>query len=440
MIRRLAVALLVACSLSAIAQAQQVGESVNVMPVWTPCDPASPNCQSDPRWADAWRYGDIFLQRQVEASVAPSSLNPSRILTGFIDYSAVDTFSDTGLGDTVAANLWDRLTSALAKLLRMPRRRDADDEDDRRPKAYAGAEAWIRLSWSTNGGATSTPFFVPGGPWDLSPAGLTAPYSQIANAASDPVVVAAPNGDFHVVYMAFKRGDTNWMMLARFRDLNVPDEPTRHGLTFLGFTTLASGNNATFGTLHDKPHAIVVVNPSSPAGYDLYVSYTLFNGNPGGGKFQSQLFVARSTDGGLTFTTDKINQSTNENSGTWLAATPAGQVYAFWRGFGSSPAILFAKRLGPGSWTKPASILGRTPLAAFDQGNIKVDPTSAASLLSSEANITPRSNAFPSAAALPNGTLLVVFQECANPSTGAPLACASGGSPRVMITASADGG
>ncbi len=159
-------------------------------------------------------------------------------------------------------------------------------------------------------------------------------------------MVAAPNGDFHVIFMAFKRGQTNWMIDGRFRDLNIPDQPARHGLTFLGFTTLASGNNASFGTLHDKPHAVAVVNPASPVGYDIYVSYTLFNGNPGGGKFQSQLFVARSSDGGVSFTTDKINQSTNENSGTWLVAGPNGQVFAFWRGFGSSPTIYFVKQAG----------------------------------------------------------------------------------------------
>jgi len=442
MIRRFVVAFGVALALSTVVRGQQVGEGVNVMPVWMPCDPVSePSCKNDPRWSDAWRFGDIFLQRQVEPTLAPSSLNPNRLLTAFIDYSAVDTFSDVGLGDTVASNFWTRLTGALAKLLRLPQHTgDADEEHEKRPKGWAGTEAWIRLTWSTNGGVTGTPFFVPGAPWDSTPAGVAAPYSQVATATSDPVLVAAPNGDFHLIYMAFRRGDTNWMMAARFRDLNVPDEPTRHGLAFLGYTTLASGNNATFGTLHDKPHAIVVLNPSSPAGYDLYVSYTLFNGNPGGSKFQSQLFVARSTDGGLTFTTDKINQSTNENSGTWLAATPNGQVYAFWRGFGSTPAIFVAMRTGPGSWTKPQSILGNTPFAAFDQGNIKVDATSTAALRASESSISPRSNAFPSAAALPNGTLLVVFQECANPATGAPLACSSGGSPRVMLTASIDGG
>jgi hypothetical protein len=200
-------------SVSATAAAQQAGESVNVMPVWVPCDlSADPACASDPRWADAWRYGDIFLQRQVEASLAPSSLNPNRILTGFVDYSAVDTFSDTGLGDTVAQNVWTRVVGVFAKLFRLPQRASgsSEEEEERRPKAYAGSDAWIRLTWSTNGGATSTPFFMPGAPWDASPAGQSAAYYQTANASSDPVVVAAPNGDFHAIFMAYRRGQSNW--------------------------------------------------------------------------------------------------------------------------------------------------------------------------------------------------------------------------------------
>jgi hypothetical protein len=427
--------------LSGTLRAQQATENINVMPVWMPCDPgADPNCSSDPRWADAWKYGDIFLQRQVEGSVAPSSMNPNRLLTAFIDYSAVDTFSDTGLGDTVAS-LWGRFMGTLARLVHPHRGVDiVEEEEGRRPKAYAGSEAWIRLTWSTNGGATGTPFFMPGAPWDTSVAGVSAPYYGVATAASDPIVVAAPNGDFFVAYMALLRGSSNWMMVARFHDLNIPDQPNRHSLTFLGFTTLASGNNATFGTLHDKPNAVVVVDPSSPVGYDVYVSYTLFNGNPGGNKFQSQLFVARSTDGGVTFTTDKINQSTNQNSGTWLVASPNGSVSAFWRGFGTSPAIFVSTRLGQGNWTKAQSILDKAPFGPFDQGNIKVDSTSPASLASSEQNITPRSNGFPSAAAGADGTLYAVFQECADPGSGAPLACTSGGSPRIMLTRSSDGG
>jgi HYR domain len=431
-------------ALSATLRGQQATENVNVMPVWMPCDPgADTNCHSDPRWADAWKYGDIFLQRQVEGSVAPSSLNPNRVLTGFIDYSAVDTFSDTGLGDTVAS-LWTRFVGTLARLFHPSRGIDVgemeDEEGHGQPKAFAGSDAWIRLTWSTNGGATGTPFFMPGAPWDTSAAGASAPYYGVATASSDPVVVAAPNGDFFVAYMAFLRGSSNWMMVARFHDLNIPDEPNRHGLTFLGFTTLAAGNNASFGTLHDKPHAIVVVDPASPVGYDVYVSYTLFNGNPGGSKFQSQLFVARSTDGGVTFTIDKINQSTNQNSGTWLVASPSGEVSAVWRAFGTAPAIFVSKRLGPANWTKPQSILDKAPFGPFDQGNIKVDSTSAATVVSSEKNITPRSNGFPSAAAAADGTLYVVFQECANPTTGVPLACGSGGSPRIMLTRSSDGG
>ena len=66
MIRSFVVAVAFVVSMSAALGAQQAGESVNVMPVWVPCDlAADPACAGDPRWADAWRYGDIFLQRQV---------------------------------------------------------------------------------------------------------------------------------------------------------------------------------------------------------------------------------------------------------------------------------------------------------------------------------------------------------------------------------------
>ena len=177
----------------------------------------------------------LSFSARSKASIAPSSLNPNRLLTAFIDYSAVDTFSDVGLGETVATNSGRDWSGTLANCCGCRTAPPTTTEEGGPPEAWAGSDAWIRLTWSTNGGATGTPFFVPGAPWDSSPAGLAAPYSQVATAASDPVVVAAPNGDFHVIYMAFKRGDTNWMMVGRFRDLNIPDEPTRHGLTFLGY-------------------------------------------------------------------------------------------------------------------------------------------------------------------------------------------------------------
>ncbi len=432
--RRILGSALVLLGLLSPAFGQQVSESVNVMPVWVPCDLATdPDCASHPDWQNAWRYGDIFLQRQVEPSLAVSSRNPDHLLTAFIDYSAVEVADDQGLGETVAANWWGRVGQWLARLLwRSPA------ASEPRSLALGTGEAWIRLSWSVNGGATSTPFFLPGAPWDGSNAGRQAEFYQRATGASDPVVVAAPNGDFHVIFMAFRRGDVNFMMNARFRDLNTPDDPARHSLAFLGFSTLASGNNSTWGTLHDKPHALVVPDAGAPAGYALYVSFTLFNGNTGGGKFQSQLFVAKSVDGGVTFTTQKVNASTNENSGTSLAVTRTGEPIVFWRGFGSSPTIYYTKPQRNG-WMKPASILGNTfpTLATFDQGNWKADP---ANLAGSEQNITPRSNAFPASAVGADGTIYVAWQECVNPATGYPLACASGGSPRIVLMYTRDDG
>src|SRR5262249_60868017 len=98
MIRALGVSLVLAVSIHVGVRAQQVSGGINVLPVWMPCDPADPACASNPGWANAWKYGDAPLQRQVEPTVATSTLNSEHVLTGVIDYGAVEVPNDTGLG------------------------------------------------------------------------------------------------------------------------------------------------------------------------------------------------------------------------------------------------------------------------------------------------------------------------------------------------------
>src|SRR4051794_33727215 len=94
MLRALFASLVLALALHVVVGAQQVSEGRNVMPVWMPCNPADAQCQTDPRWATAWKYGDIFLQRQVECSLAPSTANANHLLAGCIDYSGVEVPTD----------------------------------------------------------------------------------------------------------------------------------------------------------------------------------------------------------------------------------------------------------------------------------------------------------------------------------------------------------
>jgi hypothetical protein len=71
-----------------MVQAQQAGSNVGVLPVViVPADPA------------AYLKGDLFLQRQLEPSIAVSTRNPLTLVSFFNDYRAVDVATDTGVGE-----------------------------------------------------------------------------------------------------------------------------------------------------------------------------------------------------------------------------------------------------------------------------------------------------------------------------------------------------
>ncbi len=78
------------------AIAQQAGENINVLPVVLPED-----ANGDPV-ADWFLKGDGFLQRQLEPTIAASTLNPDHLIAFFVDYRAVDISDDIGLGETEA--------------------------------------------------------------------------------------------------------------------------------------------------------------------------------------------------------------------------------------------------------------------------------------------------------------------------------------------------
>src|SRR5436305_10344905 len=86
--RPLVVAMMLALGLHAVASAQQAGSNVAVLPVVT--NPADPN---------AFLKGDLYLQRQLEPSVAVSTRNPQTVLAFFNDYRAVDVPGDLVIGD-----------------------------------------------------------------------------------------------------------------------------------------------------------------------------------------------------------------------------------------------------------------------------------------------------------------------------------------------------
>jgi len=97
------------------AIAQQAGDNVNVLPVVLPVDVVPPFDEpDDPNW---WKLGDGYLQRQVEPTIAASTLNPDHLLAFFNDYRAVDVVEgDVGLGEGVFVSA----ALKLAKILLPP--------------------------------------------------------------------------------------------------------------------------------------------------------------------------------------------------------------------------------------------------------------------------------------------------------------------------------
>ena len=456
--------LLTLISAPAIVGAQQAGDNINVLPLVPNVDSSDPGY--DPDW---FLKGDGYLQRQLEPTIAASTRNPDHLLAFFNDYRAVDVGDDIGLGEgEIGSAALKTLNLMLASVpwLQIP---DLGITMIR-PQPMAASEAWVGMSRSYDGGLTWSGGFLPGAPFDGSPASLDSPVYGL-EAATDPVTVCGPCGQFYTVFVAFTRGGQSKLAVARYEDLN--NDPGGDTLVYKGTTVVDSGANANFGHFLDKPHIAIDVwrNESSKAGIEkkkkpkpsednddpcahrVYVSYSTFTGKPKPNKFQSKLYVATSEDGGETFNRTKINKNFGQNQGSALAVDPregtptttgGGTLYAFWRHFNGPDSIVMTKSLDfGGSWSRPEQIIGSTPMAPFDQPTISTQAVYDFGLfdpITGLPEVAFRSNGFPTAtvATDPQGdaTVFVGWQERVG-GDGYPL---ENGTPRIVLMRSDDDG
>jgi hypothetical protein len=434
------------------ALAQQAGTNVNVLPV-------VPASSGDPDW---YLKGDGYLQRQVEPTIAASTVNPDHLLAFFNDYRAVDQVDgDVGLGegDVNAAAL------KLARILLPPDLGATLPEPGRElvPPMNA-AEAWIGGSRSYDGGYTWSGFYLPGAPANFYLESDPPTFSTQApvyglDASTDPVLAPGPCGTFYLVFVAFTRGGESKLAVARYRDTN--DLEGGDTIVYEGMTVIESGNNAEYGYFLDKPDIEVDLLRSSGAdqcGHQVYVTYSTFNGLTKDQKVQTKMTFARSIDGGLTFSTTKINKNFGQNQGSAIAVDPrpgtpkttgGGTVYVFWRHFFDPDAIIWTRTLDYGvKWSAPAILTDSTPLVPFDQPTISTDVAIANGFTGVINEGMPetgfRSNGFPTAAVAPyfdsstgkwDATVYVAWQERVGTVLGTanfkePL---TNGSPRIVM-------
>ncbi len=451
--RALGLAVILACAAHAVTTAQQAGSNVNVLPVFVETVAVDP----EEAKREALVRGDLFLQRQVEPSIAVSTRNPDHLLAAFNDYRAVDFVpDDIGLGERSASaggpgGLFARLFGWLAPRFGRP-------APSGLPEGAAVAEAWIGLSQSATAGVRWSGWLLPGSPVDTSAVSLLSPVHGL-EAATDPVLAAAPCGRFYLAFVAFTRGGRSVMAVSRFEDLNNREDGAG-AIVYLDTTVIERSSASATGIFHDKPD--VIVDPARPASsgdpcaHNVYVSYTTFTGpevtppgQPGKLLFRSQVTLARSSDSGERWDTRKLNQPFTHNQGTVLAVDPrpgtptttgGGTLYLVWRSFDPT-TFLMAKSTDFGRrFTTPTAITGNTPVYPYDQ------PTTGLDGPLGEAGLAFRTTAFPTATVAADGHLFVGWQERVNVSNcGALPAPQCGqpdpnGSPRIVVTMSQDGG
>ena len=157
------------------------------------------------RGIDDPAVGDKLLQRQNEPAIAVSTRNPNHIMMAANDYRAVDIPDDVGVGETLSRLAYNVKHAAERVLARLIGRREFEAEDETIEKIEASSgEAWIGLYLSNDGGRSYSSFFMPGFPADPTAVGQATPaYGR--QAASDPVLAAAPAGRFYLGAMVFDR-------------------------------------------------------------------------------------------------------------------------------------------------------------------------------------------------------------------------------------------
>jgi hypothetical protein len=392
-----------------------------------------------------WTTGDPFLQRQNEPSVAVSTRNPLHLFAGANDYRTVD----------------------LAGLLGIEERGDA----------------WLGIFKSFDGGQTWQSTLMPGYPLDSSPDGAASPVHGL-QAGADPAVRAGTNGLFYYAALAFNRGTSpsSAVFIARFIDNDnrengdatrkqgaITNVSPADSIRYLGQTVVARGSSSVF---LDKPWLAIDVprgtatctisftNPDGSSGTEtipagnVFVSYSAFSaatssddkdGSDHDGSDQddddnigqSQIFFARSTDCGKTFSAPIKIADGATNQASVIAVDPssasnaAATVYVVWRRFADSfhrGGMAIAKSTNGGQTfsapvdvvTFPSSCLV-TPTGAgcpIDQGLSVAAPFGGSF----------RSNTYPTVAVDDSGRVYVAWsQRQAN------------GDARIMMSVSADG-
>ncbi|NPV82539.1 MAG: hypothetical protein HPY46_03005 [Candidatus Aminicenantes bacterium] len=329
-------------------------------------------------------YGDPWLQRQNEPSIAVSTRNPLHLLAGANDYRTVDIpFSEGELPGKVQG-------------------------------AMAG-DAWLGIYKSFDGGESWITSLLPGFPQDTSAEGMASPLKQFTTAA-DPIVRAGTNGLFYYSGMAFNRAQTmggGSLFVARFIDNNNLEggDPIK----YLDTKIIDTGTSGQFIDMPriavDMPRGsgTISIDGQNIPRSNVYAAYTVFLGKTDL-NVRSRIMFRRSTDCGTTWgSAIKISESQHIIQGATIAIDPnTGAVYVAFRRFlhpSQSNSIVVVKSNDFGqTFSAPVVIANINP---FDQPATDAGGDN----ISDPAGPSFRTNSYPTMAVDNNGIVYVAWTE-----------------------------
>lgn len=198
-------------------------------------------------------------------------------------------------------------------------------------------DAWQGLAVSSDGGASYTESLIPGYPGDTSAAGLASPIRGNA-AASDPWLGFDNFDNLFFAFIAFQRTPPGQPASTTANALAVAKysvNPSTGAVTYAK-TVVVERGTVGLGQQEDKEALAVDTSATSPFDGNVYVCWARFTGG------QNHLEVKYSSDHGETWSTSRFTgpQNTlNSMQGCNLAVEPDGDVYIGYRTFDNNTAV-----------------------------------------------------------------------------------------------------
>jgi len=196
-------------------------------------------------------------------------------------------------------------------------------------------DAWQGLAVSSDGGATYTESLIPGYPGDTSAAGLASPIRGNA-AASDPWLGFDRFNNLFFAFIAFQRTPPGQPASTTANALAVAKYSVNPATGAVSYakTVVVERGTVGLGQQEDKEALAVDTSTSSPFNGNVYICWARFTGG------QNHLTVVYSRDHGETWATSRFTgrqADVNNMQGCNLAVEPDGDVYVGYRTFDNNP-------------------------------------------------------------------------------------------------------